>query len=133
MRIGEIAEQVGLNPKTIRYYEEIGVVPEPERTASGYRQYDDEDVERLAFIRRAQQLELRLDEIGEILALRERGERPCDFVLGVAARHLEELDRKLREMRRARDELRALLARADRLPQDAPCYCQLIEHSPSGL
>lgn len=131
MLIGEVAERVGLNPKTVRYYEDIGLLPQPERTTSGYRQYDDDDVERLAFIRRAQQLELRLDEIGEILALRERGERPCNFVLTIAARRLEELDRRLREMRHARDELHALLKRADRLPGDAPCYCQLIEHSPS--
>lgn len=128
MRIGELADEVGVNPKTIRYYESIGLLPEPDRTTSGYRDYTPADVERLAFIRRAQRLDLRLDEIGEILALREQGERPCDYVLDAASRHIEELDRRIREMQRARAELSGLLDRADELPEDQACYCNLIEH-----
>lgn len=128
MRIGELADAVGVNPKTIRYYEDIGLLPAPARTSGGDRTYDHADVERLAFVRRAQQLELTLDEIREILALRERHQRPCDYVLSVAQQHLAELDDRLAQMQRARDELRALVDGAERLPADSGRYCALIEH-----
>jgi DNA-binding transcriptional MerR regulator len=78
VRIGEIANRVGVNTTTIRFYESIGVLPEPPRTSSGYRDYDDEHVERLRFIKTAQRLGLKLEDIAEILAFRDRGDRPCD-------------------------------------------------------
>jgi len=86
MRIGELAGLVGVNPKTVRYYEGIGLLPDPERRPSGYREYTDDDVDRLRFIRTAQRLGLSLSEISEILGFRERAERPCDYVLGVLDR-----------------------------------------------
>ena len=76
MRIREVAERSGVNPTTIRYYEDIGLVPEPERTASGYRDYEEAAVTRLSFIRVAQGIGLSLGEIKEVLALREQGETP---------------------------------------------------------
>lgn len=132
MLIGEVADRVGVNPKTIRYYESIGLLPEPARTSSGYRDYGPSDVERLAFVRRATELDLQLDEVAEILALRERGERPCAYVLDAARRHVDDLEQRIAQMRRARDELRTLLERASDLPDDDGCYCQLIEHGPAG-
>lgn len=129
MLIGELAEKVGVNPKTVRYYESIGLLPEPERTAAGYRTYGPDDLERLAFVRRATELDLQLDEISEILALRDRGERPCEYVLEVAGRRLEELDERIEAMRRARDELDRLLTEAP-IEADEACYCSLIEHRP---
>lgn len=75
MRIGEVAERVGVNPKTIRFYESIGVLPEPPRTPSGYRDYEDEHVERLRFIKAVQRLGLKLEEIGEVSAFREASRR----------------------------------------------------------
>jgi DNA-binding transcriptional MerR regulator len=74
MRIGEAADRVGVNPETIRFYESIGVLPEPPRTPTGYRGYDDEHVERLHFIRSAQRRGLKLEDIAEVLAFRDRGE-----------------------------------------------------------
>lgn len=129
MLIGELAETVGVNPKTVRYYESIGVLPEPARTTAGYRDYGPEDVERLAFVRRAVQLDLQLDEVAEILALRDRGERPCDYVLDVARRRVDELEERIRSMQHARDELANLIHKAP-APESDPdaCYCQLIEH-----
>ncbi len=85
MRIGELATQVGVNPKTVRYYESIGVLPEPERTI-GYRDYDETYAGRLTFIRTAQRLGITLDEVKEILAFRERGQVPCTYVRGGARR-----------------------------------------------
>lgn len=130
MRIGELADAVGVNPKTIRYYETIGLLPEPARSPGGDRQYAQEDVDRLAFVRRAQQLGLSLAEVEEVLALRERGDRPCEYVLTVARERVDELDRRITEMQRARDELAGLLQRAHDLPTHEACYCELIQHSP---
>lgn len=127
MRIGEFAERVGVDARTIRYYESIGLLPEPVRTDAGYRDYGPEDVERLAFVRRATELKLQLDEIREILALREAGQRPCDYVLQVARQRIDELQERISDMQRARTELHALLQRAHRLPNDQPRYCHLIE------
>lgn len=133
MRIGELADAVGVNPKTIRYYEQIGLLPEPFRTPEGHRRYDHQDAERLAFIRRAQQLGLHLDEIGEVLALRERSQRPCDYVLDVARQRLAEFDERIAEMQRARQELHDLvLHRAGELQGDSGQYCRLIEHRAEG-
>lgn len=128
MRIGQLADQVGLNTKTIRYYEQVGLLREPDRTPAGYRIYEPDDVDRLAFIRRAQQLDLRLDEIAEILTLRDSGQPPCDYVQGVAEARLADVERRIAEMQHARDELRTLLARVDRLPSSDARFCDLIEH-----
>ena len=129
MRIGELAERVGVNPKTIRYYEGIGLLPDPERLPSGYREYTDDDSDRLRFIRAAQRLGLSLSEIAEILAFRERAERPCDYVLRVLDRQVADLDRRMAEMAQLRQELIDLKAQADRLPSDPSCYCAVIEHT----
>lgn len=129
MRIGEVADRVGVNPKTIRYYEEIGLLPDPERLPSGYREYSDHDVDRLSFVRTAQRLGLSLSEISEILAFRERAERPCEYVLGVLDRQVADLDRRMAEMAQLRQELIALKAKADGLPCDEASYCAVIEHS----
>lgn len=129
MRIGELADRVGVNPKTVRYYEGIGLLPHPERLPSGYREYTEDDIDRLAFIKGARRLGLSLSEIAEVLAFRERGERPCDYVLGVLDRQVADLDRRMSEMARLRQELIALKGKADRLPRKSACYCAVIEHS----
>ena len=131
MRIGELAEQHGVTTKTVRFYEASGLLPAPARTPSGYRSYDDEDARRLAFIKTAQRLGLSLDEIKEILAFRDRGERPCRHVAGVLERQVQDLDRRIGEMRSLRDELQELQSRA--AAQEAGGgpdgdYCGVIEH-----
>jgi DNA-binding transcriptional MerR regulator len=129
VRIGELADLVGVNPKTIRYYESIGLLPAPERQPSGYRDYTADDVERLRFVRTAQRLNLSLSEIAEILRFRERDERPCEYVLGVLDRQVAGVDRRMAEMAALRRELISLKAKADELPRDEGCYCAVIEHS----
>jgi DNA-binding transcriptional MerR regulator len=128
MRIGELAERLGLNTKTIRYYESIGLLPEPEHNASGYRTYDEADVERLVFIKSAQRLGLALDEIKEVLALRERGEAPCGYVRGLIRTEIADIDRRLDELRSLRGELVALDERAGEPVESNGTFCQLIEH-----
>lgn len=128
MRIGELADRLGINPRTIRFYERIGLLPEPERTASGYRSYEDADADRITFIKTAQRLGLTLDEIGEIIALRDRGQPPCGYVGRLLRRQVAELDRRIAEMQHLREELRGLEAHAGTLTQGGDGYCQLIEH-----
>ncbi|MGH9279107.1 MAG: MerR family DNA-binding protein [Acidimicrobiales bacterium] len=128
MRIGELAEHLGVTTKSIRFYESIGLMPEPARTASGYRDYAPADAERLTFIKTAQRLGLSLDEIREIIAFRDRGEPPCAYVAGVLRDQVADLDRRIREMRRLRDELEVLEAKAAAGAGGASAYCGVIEH-----
>ncbi|HUY47217.1 MAG TPA: heavy metal-responsive transcriptional regulator [Streptosporangiaceae bacterium] len=127
MRIGELAGELGLNPRTIRYYEGIGLLPEPERTGGNYRAYGREDLERLRFIRAAQRLGLTLDEIREVLAFAERGEPPCGFVRERLRREVAAIDARIAELQALRGELAGLEAKAGRLPPPAPGdYCPLV-------
>lgn len=133
MRIGELADLVGVPPRTIRFYESIGVLPPPPRTASGYRDYDDSHAERLRFIKVAQSLGFRLDDIGEILALRDRGEQPCDYVAELMRTEVARLDERIRELRRLKSQLEALVDRADELRGSRGSgYCPIISHRSGG-
>lgn len=129
MRIGELAERVGVDAQTIRYYERIGLLPEPERTAAGYRSYSGEDIGRLGFIKRARSVGLSLGEIKEILALHERNESPCVYVTETIARRAEEIDRRIAELAKLKQELEHLYERAREQPPkpDADSYCHIIE------
>lgn len=132
MRIGELAGQLNLNPRTIRFYESIGVLQEPARTPSGYREYDKSDLERLKFIKLAQSLGLSLDDIREILAFRDRGEAPCPYVRRAIEEQAEAIDRRIRELDRLRSELRRLQRVARRLPDESPddrCVCHILENT----
>jgi DNA-binding transcriptional MerR regulator len=127
MRIGELAGELGLNPRTVRYYETIGLLPAPERTGGNYRAYNSGDLERLRFIRAAQRLGLTLDEIREVLAFAERGEPPCGFVRERLRREVAAIDARIAELQALRSELADLEARAGRLPPPAAGeYCPLV-------
>lgn len=129
MRIGEVADAVGVNRRTIRYYEDIGLLPDPDRTAAGYRDYTAADVDRLVFVKTARRLGFTLAEVTEILAFREQGQRPCAYVLDVLSRQVGDLDRRITELQDLRAELVALKAQADSLPSEDACYCTVIEHA----
>jgi MerR family copper efflux transcriptional regulator len=119
MRIGELATASGVTAKTIRYYEDIGVLDPPARTPSGYRNYTREATDRLGFIRSAQAVGLTLGEIRGILALRDRGTTPCGHVLDLITARASDLDRRISELQRLRTELGRLVARAKHLdPSD---------------
>ncbi len=128
MRIGELADQVGVNPKTVRYYEQIGLIPLAPRTSSGYREYSDTDAVRLTFIRTAQRLGLSLEEVAEILRLRDRGEAPCGYVRDVISQQLRSIDKRITELRALRTELRELRTAADAIPEVDGTTCRIIEH-----
>jgi MerR family copper efflux transcriptional regulator len=127
MRIGELAARTGTPAKTIRFYEGIGVLPAPARTLSQYRDYDDGAVHRLRFVRAAQALGLSLGEIREILSFRDRGETPCTHVAALLQRRAAELDERIGDLQRLRDDLVRLAGRARRLdPRD--CDPSLVCH-----
>ena len=127
LRIGLLADRVGVNPKTIRYYEQIGLLAQPARTDSGYRMYDEDAVDQLSFIRAAQGFGLTLDEIREVLAFRDSNERPCNYVLASVRRQADELDRRITELLSLRQEMRNLIARAEQQPDAPGRFCHLIE------
>lgn len=119
MRTGELASRAGLTDRTVRYYEKIGVLPAPDRTASGYRDYAPEALTRLAFVRAAQTAGLTLAEIAGILALRDRGEAPCGHVEALIETKLVEVAEKIRELEATCTELRTLARRASELDPTA--------------
>lgn len=133
MQIGEAASRAGLNPKTIRYYEMIGLLPPPARTAAGYRQYDDGTVALLGFILRAKQLDLSLAEIRTILALHKRGEQPCAHVLTLLDRDLARVTERITELTRLQTELTTLRvqwAACVGAKTQTACVCPIIEEPP---
>ena len=128
MRIGELGEQADLSAKTIRYYEDIGILPEPERTASGYRDYDDSALERLRFIRAAQAVGFTLGEIKEVLAFSDRGEAPCIHVTGLMQERIRSLSQHIRGLQEMRRQLARLVEKAKTLPEPRPgTICHIIE------
>lgn len=129
MKIGQLADRGGVSAKTVRYYESIGLLPEPERTASGYRDYDGDAVERLRFIRDAQSTGLRLDEIASVLELKDAGRGTCEHSRDLLQRHLAELDEQIGRLTAARRELAVLAMRAGELDPSGctdPNRCQVI-------
>ena len=128
MRIGEAADRLGVNPKTIRYYESVGLIPQPPRTAGGYRDYEETDVDRIRFVKTARRLDLTLDEIGEVLAFADRRQAPCGHVRAVVGRKVGELDDRISEMTRLRDELLEILRTAPVAIGGERVICPLIEH-----
>lgn len=129
MRIGQIAGQANVSTKTIRYYESIGLLPEPERLENGYRDYDERAVDRLGFIRDAQASGLSLDEISAIVDLRDQGSVTCGHVTALLEQHLADLDRHIADLRRTRKELAAMTERAkvmDPTTCTDPNRCQTI-------
>jgi len=127
VRIGEIAEQAGLSTKALRYYESVGLVDEPTRTPSGYRDYPASVLDRLRFIRSAQAVGLTLGEIKGVIAFREQDSPPCGHVLELIESRAADLDRRIAELRGLRDELRRLTQRGRSLSPDA-CSPDLVCH-----
>lgn len=109
LSIGQLGERTGVNVETIRYYEKIGLLPEPDRTAAGYRQYGDAHLLRLNFIRKGRDLGFSIEAIRELLKLSAHPESPCQDADHMAAEHLAEVERKIEELQRLRDALREMV------------------------
>jgi len=119
MRIGELARRSGVAPTALRYYEQIGLLPQLGRTESGYRSYGEESLDRLAFIRSAQAVGLTLAEVREVLGVRDAGEAPCRVVTDMIDRRFAEVRSRIAELRVLERDLAMLRRRAAGLePRD---------------
>lgn len=130
LKIGELAKLTGLTTKTIRYYELVGLLPEPRRTESGYRLYSEEDVQRLEFIKKAKRLSLSLEDIRDILTLYARNQPPCIHVLALLDQKLDYVDALIQSLQEFREELARLRQESaeqlEKLPKGS-AICSIIE------
>jgi Cd(II)/Pb(II)-responsive transcriptional regulator len=108
MRIGELAQRTQTPVDTIRYYERLGLLPKPVRTASNYRSYSSEQADRLHFVRRCRGLDMSLDEIRSLLVFCDEPQRRCHKVNVKLDEHIRHVDQKLEELQRLARELRQL-------------------------
>jgi len=111
MRIGDLARRTGKSVATLRFYEQQGLLPAPERTESGYRSYASEAVDRVGFIVQAQARGFSLEEIGTLLTLLDQGQAPCGRVAETARRKLGELEKLIAAMQERRRSLTLVLQR----------------------
>ena len=130
MEIRELATKTGISPKTIRYYESTGALPPAKRKPNGYRTYDESDVARVKLAAGARRLEFSLEDIAEIMAMRDRGEAPCRFVLEQLQEKADEINERISELQRLENELRQLVELGLTFPTDdvdgKNCVCHLV-------
>jgi DNA-binding transcriptional MerR regulator len=127
LTVSKLADQVGTSPDTLRYYERIGLLAEPDRSASGYRLYGDEAVERVRFIKRAQRFGLRLEEIGELLDIRQRGLCPCGRTRRLLEAKVADLDEEMATLARLREDISHMIVDLPIQGDDASCGGDLIQ------
>ena len=127
MKIGGVAERSGIGIETIRYYEREGLLPEPVRRPSGYRQYDESTVERLEYIRRAKELGFTLAEIRELLELSFAAHAGCDHVRRRAEGKLADIGEKIRSLQQMKRSLGKLVERCR--AKDSAADCPLVHKS----
>ena len=127
LKIGEVAKLSGIGIEALRFYERSGLLGRPGRTQTGYRVYDEAVLQRLDFIKRAQVLGFSLDEIKRIIADKQAGRSPCLEVREIVRQRLEELDERLKEMRRYRRELGTALTQWEETGELDGHVCGLIE------
>jgi DNA-binding transcriptional MerR regulator len=122
--IGELARRTGVKVPTIRYYEQIGLLPSPPRTEGRQRRYDTGHVAQLNFVRHARELGFELDAIRELLAMNAKPEQSCAEVDEIARRHIVEIDRRIAHLSTLRAELQHTV---DECGRGCVCECRVIE------
>lgn len=123
--ISKLAKKANVNKETIRYYERRGLIPKPPRTESGYRQYSEETVSRLRFIRHAQELGFSLKETLELLSLRVNEKTTCGDLQDIAKGKISEIEDKIRSMNKIKNALEKLVALCS--GQGPTSECPIIE------
>jgi len=121
MRSSEVAAQAQVNTQTLRYYERRGLLPEPERTTSGYRAYSVDAVRLVRFVKRAQQLGFTLNDIEELLHLAGGGPASCEGAKTMARSRIADLERRIQELAGMRDALSRLVETCDRPRDERDC------------
>jgi MerR family copper efflux transcriptional regulator len=136
LKVGEVAKAAGVGVQTLHYYERVGLLPKPARSATNYRLYSPETVRRVRFIKKAQAVGLTLEETKQILDLKDHGRAPCAKVAELGEKHLQEIDARLAQLRAYRRALRESVSmwRKENAP-DRKCageFCDLIERVPDN-
>jgi MerR family transcriptional regulator, copper efflux regulator len=127
-RIGSVAKESGLPIKTIRYYEELGLLKTSGRTEGNYRLFDADVFGRLRFIKRAQSLGLSLVEIKEFLNVHDQGDLPCNHIKAKLENKLEDIERQIQELQILKQELSGLLSGWQSIPEHPEeTICPIIE------
>jgi DNA-binding transcriptional MerR regulator len=121
-RIGQLATETGFTPKTLRYYEEVGLLRPDGRSESGYRLYGDAAVERLRFVRRARDVGLNLEDIRRVLEISDEGRAPCEHVMTVVDRELNGIAEQLERLHQFRDDLLTLRSRMPASGEVCSCF-----------
>jgi DNA-binding transcriptional MerR regulator len=111
MKIGELSRATGTNIETVRYYERIGLLPAPDRTAANYRNYGEPHRARLAFVRHSRELGFTIEEIRSLLDLSDHPDRDCMEADRIATRHLDQVETKIAQLEALRDELTRIVGR----------------------
>ena len=124
MSIGALAKATGTKVETVRWYEQVGLLPAPTRTSGNYRAYDAAHLGRLSFIRRARDLGFSLDQVRALLDIAGQQDRSCEGVDVIARAHLDEVDRKIADLQALRQELDALIGQCR---QGRVAECRIIE------
>jgi len=130
MQIRDLANRTRLSEKTIRFYESIDILPPPRRRPNGYREYDDSDVERAKFVAGARNLDISLDDIQEILAMRDNKEAPCRIMLNRLEQKANEIKGRIQALQKLERELQELHSLGQTFPVDdvdgKNCVCHLV-------
>lgn len=130
MEIRQLVELTGVPAKTIRYYEEIDLLPSPSRKPNGYREYSKADVDRLKLVAGARRLDLTLDDIKEILDLRDRQIAPCGILLDLLDNKAKEINQRITELQALEKDLKQLYSLGRTFPTDdvegKNCVCHLV-------
>jgi DNA-binding transcriptional MerR regulator len=132
MHIGKLASELGISSQAVRFYERSGLLKEPARSGSGYRQYGPDDLKRLRFIRQAKDLGFTLTEIGSMLRMHDAGQVPCSEVIAIAERHLEEVEAEIARLNRFRRQLSNALTEWRKVKTRrvaGGAICELIERT----
>lgn len=134
LTIGAVSRRTGVNIETIRYYERTGVLPRPPRSAGGYRLYSANDARRLAFVRRARELGFSLDEVRALLSLADRKIGSCGKAQRMGQAHLDEVRRKIADLRLMETVLARLVAEcADGTLPECPLVETLLRQADAAI
>ncbi len=126
MTIGLLARRAGCSVPTVRYYEEIGLLPRAARRSGGHRVYADNDLRRLRFIRRCRDFGFAINQVKEIVALAEKREQDCTAARDLAARQLDDVRHKLRELRALERNLKQIVDNCTAQCAGGPAGCCVI-------
>lgn len=124
LTIGTLAKTAGTKVETIRYYERIGLMPKPARTAGNYRAYGGNHSRRLSFIRRSRDLGFSIEQVRALLNLADQRDRDCAAVDGIACEHLADVERKIADLKLLRAELRNVIGQCQ---HGTIAECRIIE------